>query len=321
MKIDTTGIENDLDRETARRAFYNTSHSPERRGDRVIEDYTAEMRSLAEYIEGYAQDDRQKAIMQEVFDGLRARYREKARAWLAAQSRCISSMITGGSNFPVRRAEKANNSEHNRAQEWLEFSRNMRGYAGKALDRVFTTEEKQADAIEAMAAQLAEAQARQEFMKTANALHRKKDMAGLESLFREKYGAAGGHPRMFHEFLKPNYMNRIGFERFELSNNLANIKRMQGRLAELQNKAAMAAQTPQEGQKLHGLEIIRNHAEDRLQLVFDGKPNEAVRGLLKSHGFKWSPRFSAWQRQLTANAEAVLQDRILKAEAMKEYAA
>lgn len=239
MKIDTTtGIESDIDRETARRAFYNTSHSPERRGDSVIQDYINDLKSLSDYITGAAQDERQKAIAQSVFDGLRAKYRAKTQKWIWAQSRCLSSFIVGPANFPVRRAEKANRAERARADDLLHFSRNMRQYALKALDGVFTNSEKRDAATESLRAQIAEAEARQEFMKTANALHRKKDMDGLKAHFSGEYGT--NCERILQEFLKPNYTNRIGFEDWKLSNNLANIKRMKARLAELEAKAENA---------------------------------------------------------------------------------
>lgn len=51
-----------------------------------------------------------------------------------------------------------------------------------------------------------------------------------------------------------------------------------------------------------GVRIIQNFAIDRLQIVFDGKPDEKTRSCLKSSGWHWSPREGAWQRKLTANA-------------------
>ena len=52
--------------------------------------------------------------------------------------------------------------------------------------------------------------------------------------------------------------------------------------------------------------IIRNKDEMRLQLVFDGKPAEKTREILKSNGFRWAPSQSAWQRLLNDNAEYAL---------------
>lgn len=39
-----------------------------------------------------------------------------------------------------------------------------------------------------------------------------------------------------------------------------------------------------------------------MQLLFDEKPNDEQRRILKSYGFHWSPREQAWQRQLNDNA-------------------
>lgn len=55
-----------------------------------------------------------------------------------------------------------------------------------------------------------------------------------------------------------------------------------------------------------GFQVERNTDINRLQLKFDGKPPENVRSILKSNGFRWSPREGAWQRQLGANSEGSL---------------
>ncbi len=44
----------------------------------------------------------------------------------------------------------------------------------------------------------------------------------------------------------------------------------------------------------------------RLQLIFDGKPEENTRNILKSNGFRWSPKNMAWQRHLNANSDYAL---------------
>ena len=51
-----------------------------------------------------------------------------------------------------------------------------------------------------------------------------------------------------------------------------------------------------------GYTIVKNFADDRLQIIYDGKPDRDTISKLKSNGFRWSPSNMAWQRQLTSNA-------------------
>ena len=84
-----------------------------------------------------------------------------------------------------------------------------------------------------------------------------------------------------------------------------------------QAKAAEAAATPEaETETAEAAEtvtikgdsarVIRNKYEMRLQLIFDGKPSEETRTLLKANGFRWAPSCMAWQRLLNDNAEWAL---------------
>lgn len=60
-------------------------------------------------------------------------------------------------------------------------------------------------------------------------------------------------------------------------------------------------------EKVYGgfMRLENNHEAARVQLFFDGKPDEDTRTRLKACGFRWSPRFGAWQRQNTPNGLAV----------------
>ena len=86
---------------------------------------------------------------------------------------------------------------------------------------------------------------------------------------------------------------------FELTSLRDKIKRTTERLAELDRRQA----EPTENETHEGFEIVRNVEIDRLQIIFEEIPDEETRSALKSHGFRWSPRYKAWQRQLTDNAE------------------
>lgn len=81
-----------------------------------------------------------------------------------------------------------------------------------------------------------------------------------------------------------------------LSNNNANIRRVRQRIEELSSRSEFAGWT------FPGGEAKINEAENRLQLIFEEKPDANQRQELKSNGFKWAPSQGAWQRQLNQNA-------------------
>ena len=56
---------------------------------------------------------------------------------------------------------------------------------------------------------------------------------------------------------------------------------------------------------IEGLKVVENTEVMRIQLIFDDKPSAEVREVLKSNGFRWSPRYSAWQRHLNSNGKHV----------------
>lgn len=92
------------------------------------------------------------------------------------------------------------------------------------------------------------------------------------------------------------------FPSYALTNNNATIKRTRERIAALEAEADRAAAGGTEVHEGKGYTLRENTDICRIQFIFDGKPDDDVRSLLKSHGFKWSPREGAWQRLLNGNA-------------------
>lgn len=82
------------------------------------------------------------------------------------------------------------------------------------------------------------------------------------------------------------------------SNVSAEKRRLKGRIAELERRA----EKPPQGWKFDGGEVVANAEANRLQIIFDGKPDDELRATLKHSGFRWAPSVKAWQRQLTNNA-------------------
>ena len=57
--------------------------------------------------------------------------------------------------------------------------------------------------------------------------------------------------------------------------------------------------TGTEAVEVNGVQIVKNHDLDRVQILFDGKPDPDTIKALKGSGWNWSPRNLAWQRKLT----------------------
>lgn len=207
---------------------------------------------------------------------------------------CPSVMISGGSNFPVRKKEKQNAASDRNMQEFREIQ--------GILDKIksvgkggISSDDPQA--IEKLQAKLDNLVKYQERMKAANAAIRMKDPEKGNA----KLAEMGYTPDEIKQLRKPDFCGRIGYPSYLLSNNNANIKRIRDRITALEKKKI---EPTLEGWDFDGGSVIANTEANRLQILFNEKPDEATRAMLKQNGFRWSPSNKAWQRQLTPNAES-----------------
>lgn len=271
-------------RQRARSAHNWTSFSPEKRGDTMIRDYSAQLEADMREVEELGGDPAD----------YRTRYERLFSAWIGAKSRCFSSMITGPAKFPTRRHEKATASEQNHYQKFEAFREK---YIARLKRNQRREERAQVDPVAEMRAKVERAERNQERMKAANKVIQSKKTSDAEkvALLMEQGFA---EPKAV-ALLQPDFCGRIGFPAYALTNNLANIKRMRQRLAELEKKAAA---TTEETTRPDGIRIVENAEADRLQIFFPEKPAPAMIQNLKSRGFRWSPSGKCWQRQLTGNA-------------------
>lgn len=76
----------------------------------------------------------------------------------------------------------------------------------------------------------------------------------------------------------------------------ANIRNIKKRIEQLEKLEKTEAKPDIIGKSY----IIRENKDvNRIQFLFDSKPSEAVRDIMKHNGFRWSPSESAWQTHLT----------------------
>lgn len=273
-------------------AHAGTSFSPERRGEQALAGYSSELAAyLAKMAENAAKGGTAD-LLAEQQERFAAGYSSRVRALMCSRSRIMSTMITGGSNFPVRRMNKRNDIADRRMEELSEFCRK----AMKSALRVLRPDLRpimsgDADAIDRLEAELAKAQRAQDRMKQANAVIRKFKKAGPSEQIPNLM-ILGFSEAIAVELLKPDFCGRIGFADYQLQNNGASIRRVQARIEQLQ--AAKAAPVVEvEGE--NGIRLEDDPPANRVRLFFPGKPDAAVRDQLKAGGWRWAPSLGAWQ--------------------------
>ena len=147
------------------------------------------------------------------------------------------------------------------------------------------------DATEKLVDKIERLKKRQGVMKRANHLIRKADREGLADL--------GFSEETITKLFAQDFAGRAGFPNYALANNSANIRRLEKRLAVIQN--AQHDETIEE-QFPGGVRLVDNVEVNRLQIFFPEIPPEGIRRELKRNGFHWSPIAGAWQRHRSNRA-------------------
>lgn len=216
-------------------------------------------------------------------------------------TRCPSVLVCGAGNFPTRKKEKQiaawdkNMENFRKADHYLDMLKRAHTLAVKSDDPEVL------DFLQAKLAGLEEAHA---LMVSANAYYRKnKTLEGFEGIPADTMawitrpgvylpGGRNGDGSPLAFYGKP-------FPTYELTNSNANIKRVKQRIETLE--AVKASKSIEEE---HDGYTYRENAEAmRVQLRFDGKPDDETRALLKRNGFRWAPSLGVWQRQLNDNGK------------------
>ncbi len=156
------------------------------------------------------------------------------------------------------------------------------------------------DAIAKLEAKLAAAEAQQEHMRAVNrAVRAREPLAALRAL--------GLTEAQAKDALDPDdFTGKPGFPAYRLSNNNAEIRRLRDRIAGLKREAERLATSGGERAEWAGLRL--EEADNRLCLIFPGKPEAAMRERLRRQGFLWSPSRGAWVRKTTDYARAAARD-------------
>ena len=150
------------------------------------------------------------------------------------------------------------------------------------------------DAVKKLTTKLEKRTKQQDYMKAVNAALRLKDTAKGNA----RLEGLGMGPDEIAARRQPNEFGRIGvFPRWMLSNNSSEIRRIKQRIEAL----GKAQEREDEAEDIETDLYTYRIEDNRVQFIFEGKPEPAVRGILKRYAFRWSPSRGAWVRQATTN--------------------
>ncbi len=284
----------EIHEETARRANDMKSMRDYKPGSATAE-YRAEVDAAAELVE--RQKQKVSAFYHDKLDGLLDRYARRLaeyyNAYYRNEAACPSILISGGSNFPVHKKEKQNSRRYTLMHEYNDIQGILDKIRSIGTGAIDFADPHARDMLED---RLRELQATLEKGKAMNAYHRKhKTMRGFPNLSDETAD------RMDEAIKNAYSWAQKPFPDYELTSLRGKIKRVQENLSKLDSLEEHkddAANTLE----FDGGKIFLNMEANRLQILFDEIPAEEIRSSLKSHGFKWSRKNEAWQRQLTRNA-------------------
>jgi hypothetical protein len=129
------------------------------------------------------------------------------------------------------------------------------------------------------------------------------DKDALEKLKEKLAEEQKAHDEMVNYNKQARKEKKEVYPAYMLSNSNQRIKNIKDRIAQLEKLEELKKTEPQKEIEINGVKIIDNLEANRLQIIFEGKPEENTRKLLKQNGFRWSPTQGAWQRYRSYEAE------------------
>ena len=227
----------------------------------------------------------------QLFDTYARKLAENMNESFEIDARMPSILISGGGNFDVGKKQKQNAARDKNMEEWRSIQELLHKIRATGTGGISADDERAVEKLEAKLKSLIEYQ---QLMKDVNAYYRKHgNLDGFEGLTDDVKSQLMANMSSDWHLDK----SRV-FPAFKLQNNSAEIRRLQERIEQL--KKHQTQEYPE--WEFEGGQVKVNKEANRIQIFFDGKPAEDVRDQMKANAFKWSPKESAWQRQLNDNA-------------------
>lgn len=148
-----------------------------------------------------------------------------------------------------------------------------------------------ADAVTQLQTKIAAAEKLQGTMKAANLIVRNRRLSNDEKV-AQLVADCGLREPSARELLKPDFAGRFGFPNYQLTNNGANIRRMEQRLKGLASEGGCGSVTL----AFSGGRVEDSAEECRVRIYHEAKPPAETTAKLRTFGFHWTPSQGCWQR-------------------------
>jgi len=275
-------------------AHRNVSFSPEKRAVSYVKEFSSILEKDLETLGENAGNYKEKFIA-------------KFSDWMRSKGNCLSSMITGPARFPVRKAEKANNAERRKYEEFEKW----RDKYFTAINRKPTLSPE--DELTIAENRLIKLQALQDEAKDLNAWIRKNKLTDPKEIITKAKEAEYSDDvlKLLYEQTKWDGEKSviIGYKvpSFTLTNNNAKIKSTIAKVKTMLNRIETK-------ENFTDIEFPNGRItieDDRIKIFNDEKPEKEIIELIKSNGFRWSPFWKCWCRKHTENAMYVTKKLLL----------
>lgn len=291
----------ELDFDRARMAHYWNSMDPDRWAENEQRRFANAVNGVYADLDQLAETPEQKSSLLAMMQDFKRDYLARTYEVLSATGKTASSMVTGPARFPVAKNQKALAREQTKKEEFKAWHVRAVSAMRKKLISMRSPERAQDHAVEGLKRHfdrdIAEIQAidagtspmdRTAFTRSiASKLKRLHESGHVEVFGRLRDYVAERQRELPKPILAPN--NAV----WSLS---ATPSEKQGKVE--------PESSPEEVGSFAGGRVINNREAERVQILFDAKPDAAMREKLKRAGWRWSPSNGAWQRQNTANAVA-----------------
>lgn len=261
-----------LDQQTMINSYNWTSFSPEKRGAADYKYYT----------EILAADLKELMDTQGSTGNYEEKFIDKVMTIYHRQARCASPMITGPANFNNRRNGKAWNSRDNAVNDFDHWRKKY--FKAVNRERTLSPEEE----IDKTVEELERMEVKHEFYKDMNKI---KDLDQ-----KRKFAVDNDELKIFEYWNDSRFKGTV--PSFHLTNHNNKIKARREKLEVM----ASRIQTKASFERINFEGGYADVENDRVVVKHDEKPSPDIIQVIKTNGFKYSPKTQSWVRKHTENA-------------------